>query len=110
MLKGPSANWIEVFPGVHRHRLVATEQSYQMEVRLEQGSEVPLHKHPQEQISYVVRGRLRFKIGDEVREVGPGESLVMPGDTLHAVWTLEEALVIDTFVPLRVEYLTADGD
>jgi quercetin dioxygenase-like cupin family protein len=110
MHKGPSTNWIEVFPGVRRHRLVATIQTYQMEVLLATGSKVPLHKHPQEQITYVVRGRLRFQIGEETFEVGPGESALMPGDTPHALWTLEEALVIDTFVPARTDYLVADGD
>lgn len=110
MARGPGANWIEVFPGVRRRRLVATDQLYQMEVRLALGSEVPLHKHPQEQITYIVSGRLRFQLGDAMIEAGPGESVLMPGDTLHAVWTLEEALVIDTFAPARTDYLVADGD
>ncbi len=110
MHKGPSANWIEVFPGVRRHRLVATNQTYQMEVRLATGSQVPLHTHPHEQITYVVHGRLRCQVGDETFEVGPGEAALMPSDTPHALWTLEAALVIDTFVPARADYLVADGD
>ncbi|NTU80621.1 MAG: cupin domain-containing protein [Chloroflexales bacterium] len=110
MITGPSANWIEVFPGVRRRRLVATTQAYQMEVLMAVGSEVPMHKHPQDQISYIVRGRLRFQVGDTISEVGPGEAVAMSGDTPHAVWTLEEALVIDTFAPPRADYLAADGD
>ncbi|PDV98950.1 cupin domain-containing protein [Candidatus Chloroploca asiatica] len=110
MMKGPSANWLEVFPGVRRHRLLATDQSYLMEVALEAGSTVPVHQHPQEQISYVVRGRLRFQSGDTITEAGPGEAVAVPGNTPHAVWALEDALVIDTFVPPRAEYLAADGD
>lgn len=109
-MRGPSQSWIEVFPGVHRHRLVASEQIYQMEVRLEAGAEVPLHQHPHEQISYVVRGRLRFQVGEELIEAAPGASVAIPGDTPHAVWTLEESLVIDTFAPCRADYLAADGD
>jgi quercetin dioxygenase-like cupin family protein len=109
-MHGPSKNWIEVFPGVHRHRLVASERIYQMEVRLEAGSQVPIHHHYQEQISYVVSGRLRFQIGDEQFDALPGISLAIPSDTPHAVWTIEESLVVDTFSPPREDYLAADGD
>lgn len=110
MVIGPSTNRIEVFPGVVRRRLLATDQLYQMTVDLAEGAEVPLHRHPQEQTSYVVSGRLRFQVGDSVVEVGPGEAIVMPGDTPHAVWTLAAAVVIDTFAPPRADYLAADGD
>lgn len=110
MITGPSSNRIEVFPGVVRRRLVATEQIYQMTVDLAEGSVVPLHQHPQEQIAHVVSGRLRFQVGDSFVEAGPGESVAIPGDTPHAVWTLTTAVVIDTFTPARTDYLAADGD
>lgn len=109
-MKGPSERWIEVFPGVVRHRLLSTGHVYQMEVRLAAGSEVPLHRHPQEQISYVVSGRLRFQVGEQLIEAAAGAAVAIPGDTAHAVWTLEESLVIDTFTPPREDYLAADGD
>lgn len=110
MVIGPSANTIEVFPGVLRRRLVSTAQIYQMSVDLAQGSVVPLHQHPQEQISYVVSGRLRFQVGDATIEAGPGDTIAIPGDTPHAVWTHEPSLVIDTFIPPREDYLAIDGD
>ncbi|RRR74708.1 MAG: cupin domain-containing protein [Candidatus Viridilinea halotolerans] len=110
MSTGPSANWIEVFPGVRRRRLLATDALYQMTVSLAAGSEIPRHQHPQEQVSYVVSGRLRMQIGDTLCEAGPGEAVAIPGDCPHAVWTLEEAVVVDTFVPPRADYLAADGD
>jgi quercetin dioxygenase-like cupin family protein len=109
-MRGPSQNWIEVFSGVHRRRLVSSERIYQMEVRLEMGSVVPVHQHPQEQIAYVVSGRLRFQVGDTQIEALPGSSIAIPSDTPHAVWTLEESLVIDTFSPPRSDYLAVDGD
>lgn len=109
-MRGPSQNWIEVFPGVHRHRLAASEQLYQMEVRLELGSAVPLHQHPQEQTTYVVRGRLRVQIGDALTEAGPGSLSRFPSNVPHAVWALEESLVLDSFAPARADYLAADGD
>ncbi len=110
MIKGKSANVIEVFPGVRRRRLVATAQVYQMTVELSAGSSIPLHQHPQEQISHVVSGRVRFQVGEAVIEAGPGESLAIPGGTPHAVSTLEPGLLVETFAPPRADYLAADGD
>jgi quercetin dioxygenase-like cupin family protein len=110
MSKGPSANRIEMFPGVSRRRLAATDQLYQMAVDLAAGAVVPMHQHPHEQISYVVSGRLRFQLGDSQVEAGPGESVLIPGELPHAVWALTDCLVVDTFSPCRTEYLAADGD
>ncbi|NTV63082.1 MAG: cupin domain-containing protein [Oscillochloris sp.] len=106
----PALNWIEVFPGIHRRRLAASEQLYQMEVRLEPESVVPLHQHPHEQTTYVVSGRLRVQIGDEQIEAGPGSIARFPSNVPHAVWALEASLVLDTFSPVRADYLAADGD
>lgn len=110
MQKGASASWVQLFPGVRRRRLAASDQTYQMEVLLDAGSEVPLHQHPQEQISYVARGRLRFQVGEATFEAEAGSSVLIPGNTPHAVWPLEESLAIDTFAPPRLDYLAADGD
>lgn len=102
--------WIEVFPGVYRRRVALTDRMYQMEVRLAAGSQVPLHSHPEDQVAYVVSGRLQFQVGDEIIDATPGRSVAIPGGTLHAVWTVEDTFVIDTFSPPRADYLQVDGD
>jgi quercetin dioxygenase-like cupin family protein len=109
-IKGPSAGWITMFPGVQRHRLGATAQLYQMEVRLDVDSHVPLHTHPHEQISYVVSGELRFQLGEARFSAPAGSSVVIPANTPHAVWATQASLVVDTFAPPRADYLAADGD
>ncbi|WP_298819179.1 cupin domain-containing protein [Chloroflexus sp.] len=101
--------WIELFPGVRRRRIALTERMYQMEVSLAEGSHVPLHSHPEDQVAYIVHGRLRFQLGDTFIEATAGSSVAIPGGT-PAVWTLEETLAIDTFSPPRADYLAVDGD
>lgn len=102
--------WIELFPGVHRRRIALTDRIYQMEVRLAAGSHVPLHSHPEDQVAYVVSGRLRFQVGEEIIDATAGRSVAIPGSTPHAVWTVEDTLAIDTFSPPRTDYLQVDGD
>jgi len=48
------------------------------------------HRHPSEQMMIVLSGRLRMRIGDEVREIGPGEVALIYGDQDHEQTALEE--------------------
>ena len=45
------------------------------------------HRHrTQEEVYYVISGRLEFKIGDDVLEVGPGNAVRVAADTWRSVW------------------------
>src|SRR5918993_5132472 len=48
------------------------------------------HYHRSEQMMLVLSGRLRMRIGDEVREIGPGELALIPGDAEHEQQALED--------------------
>ena len=50
---------------------------------LEPGMEKKPHSHPFEQLAYVVRGRVRFEIGDDIVEVGPGEVVRISSRFFH---------------------------
>jgi quercetin dioxygenase-like cupin family protein len=65
---------------------------------------VPEHTHPHEQIGYLSRGRLLFRIADEERVLEVGDSWCIPGDVPHVVMALEDSIAIDIFAPPRDEY------
>jgi quercetin dioxygenase-like cupin family protein len=48
------------------------------------------HHHKSEQIMLVLAGRLRMRIGNEVRDIGPGEAALIPGDEEHEQTALED--------------------
>jgi quercetin dioxygenase-like cupin family protein len=48
------------------------------------------HHHKSEQIMLVLSGRLKVRIGTEVREIGPGEAALIPGDAEHEQTALED--------------------
>jgi quercetin dioxygenase-like cupin family protein len=77
-------------------------------ITLAAGAVVPEHRHDNEQIATVVSGRLRFLVGGEEREVGPGESVLIPGGVPHRVDVLEPAVVLDAFAPRREDWLRGD--
>lgn len=85
---------------------------------LEPGMEVNPHSHPFEQLVYIVQGRIRFTIEDEVIEAGPGSLIRIPPDAVHCGEPLgdEPVMNLDIFNPIRedyrhlVEYQNADFD
>ena len=69
------------------------------------GAEGALHNHPHIQSTYVESGRFRFTLGDEEREVGPGDSFVIPSGQTHGCICLEPGTLVDCFTPRRDDFL-----
>ena len=108
MAQSSAERWIMMVPGIRRRTVAAGAQMMQMLVELDAGSHLPEHQHPHEQITHVLRGRLRLTVAGVPHELGAGSSLCIPGATLHFADTLEDALVIDTFSPPREDLLAED--
>jgi quercetin dioxygenase-like cupin family protein len=66
----------------------------------------PEHRHPHEQTSLVMSGRVRFFIEGEERICSPGDVLHFPSNCLHGATMMdEEVVLIDIFTPLREDFL-----
>lgn len=48
------------------------------------------HHHPSEQIIMVLSGRLRMRIDNEVRDIGPGEVALILGNQEHEQMAVED--------------------
>jgi quercetin dioxygenase-like cupin family protein len=87
------------------------------EVFLEAGCHVPTHAHVNEQLTIVLSGKLRFRIGAELGEeteqevvassagqkelvVGAREAVHFPSELPHAAEALEDTMVLDVFSPV----------
>ena len=101
-----SATPVEMLPGVVRRTLTEGERMMLIEVTLAQGTVVPLHTHPHEQIGYLASGRLLWELGDERRELAAGDSWLVPSNVPHQVTALDPSVAIDIFSPPREEYRT----
>ena len=98
-------SYIPALPGIERKTLVHGEQTLMVEFRLQQGFPLPRHAHPHEQTGYLVSGCLRLAIGDEVRELHPGDSWCIAGGIAHGAEVLEDSVAIEVFTPVRADYL-----
>jgi unsaturated pyranuronate lyase len=74
-------------------------------IELEPNSVVPEHSHENEQLGIVISGSVDFRVGDETRQLGPGETWSIPAQTPHEVVTGPDgAVMIDVFSPVREDW------
>lgn len=60
----------------------------------------PIHYHPTaSETFYVIKGKYSWTVGDDVFEVGPGDYVHIPANTLHTMVTHEEGIVQMTYAP-----------
>lgn len=92
-------------PGVTRQVLAESPEMMVVAFRFDAGAEGRLHDHPHVQATYVEAGRFAFTIGATTRDLGPGDSLVIPSGVRHGCRCVEAGTLIDTFTPRRDDFL-----
>ncbi len=70
------------------------------------GMQTNPHSHPFEQLAYIVSGRMKFVIGEDTFEAGPGSVIRIPPDVEHYGEPIgdEPVLNLDVFSPIRDDY------
>lgn len=97
-----------IWDGVHV-RVVHGDRITLGVIELDPNSVVPEHSHENEQLGMCLSGSLVFRVADESRELGPGETWTIPGNVPHEVQVGPEgAVVIDVFVPPREDWREAE--
>ena len=86
-------------------RVVNGERMTLASVDLQPNVKVPEHHHENEQMGIVLRGTMVFNIDGESRELGPGDTYVIPSHVQHDVVAGPEgATVMDVFAPIRADW------
>jgi quercetin dioxygenase-like cupin family protein len=91
-------------------QLVVGQRIMLARVLLKKGSHVPMHQHVNEQMTYILEGALKFKIGGEEIVVNAGEVLCIPSSMPHEAWALENTVDLDIFDPPRADWLNKTDD
>lgn len=69
------------------------------------GKTINVHRHDFDQITIMLRGKMRWQIeGEESTVVGPGHVLLMAAGVAHGGEVIEEAEYIDVFAPPRQDF------
>ncbi len=66
---------------------------------------IPSHKHPHEQITYVIEGEMEFTVEGETKILKEGDGVVIFSNQEHSARVLDKpAKAVDAWYPIREDY------
>src|SRR5438128_9682798 len=80
-----------------------------MEMWMPAGLGPPPHTHPGTESVYVLEGKLRYHIGEEVLDGSPGSFFFIPAGTLEFFEPTEELRVLVTYTPGGIDKFFAEA-
>jgi quercetin dioxygenase-like cupin family protein len=89
-------------------KVIHAESMTLARITLRKYAMVPAHSHPNEQITVLQEGKLKFTIAGEERVLNAGEMLQIPPDAPHSVEALEDSVALDLFSPVREDWIRGD--
>ena len=104
-LFGTELPTVAVDGGLIRKLMGYDGQLMLLEIKFNAGSIGYQHKHIHSQASYVVSGVFEVTINDVTKILRAGDGFYVEPDVLHGATCLEEGILIDTFSPMRQDFL-----
>jgi quercetin dioxygenase-like cupin family protein len=98
--------WERVTDKIER-RLLAGQQGMIVWWKMKAGAHAAAHRHPHEQIVWMLNGKMDFRIGNDRRSMVAGDVAVIPGNVEHEGIFPEDTDVVDIFAPPREDFLTS---
>ena len=74
--------------------VLRSEKMEVTKISFEKGKGADIHTHPEEQVMYVLSGRLQVTCNDETYVVEPGEATFNPSNAPHGVLALEDVTAL----------------
>lgn len=68
------------------------------------GNLIPFHSHPNEQLGYLLSGRVRVLTREVTVELGTGDTYSVPANVEHRIEIIEDADEVQVFTPPRQEF------
>ncbi len=93
----------ELAPGLTGYYTHGTNMTLGL-VEIKAGSNLPMHQHPHEQITYILEGQLDMSIDGKECKLTAGMYYVIPSNVIHGAVAVTDCKVIDVFSPVREDY------
>lgn len=97
--------WEATEPGVKRKIMAYGEDLMVVRVVFEAGAVGKAHQHPHRQASYVESGSFDVTIDGRTERLVAGDTFFVPANLVHGVVAREAGQLIDSFTPMRTEFL-----
>ena len=110
-------NWdqipMETVNPMMQRQIITGELMTIAKIYFNDGFLVPMHSHHNEQITQVISGLLKFRLGEngeENIEVGPGQAIVIPANVPHEALAVGDVVELDMWAPRRDDWLNQTDD
>ncbi len=97
--------WETPDTGVKRQIMAYNDSLMMVKVKFEKGAIGSVHTHPHTQATYVVSGTFEFTNNGECKTVKAGDGVYIKPNAPHGCVCLEAGTLIDTFSPIREEFI-----
>ena len=97
--------WEATEPGVKRKIMAYGEDLMVVRVVFAAGAVGKAHQHPHRQASYVESGIFDVTIDGRTSRLHAGDTFFVPSGLVHGVVAVEAGQLIDSFTPIRAEFL-----
>ena len=106
-LNSSEMEWHNPFDGVLR-QVVAAKNLTVCLYHMKAGLDFPMHDHPQEQMAYIIEGKIEFRVGEGEEEtkhlVGGGTFYCFAPGVRHGGHFIEDCIILDVFSPPMDKY------
>ncbi|MEX8547864.1 MAG: cupin domain-containing protein [Mucilaginibacter sp.] len=93
----------EIAPGFSS-KFIHTDSNTLNFIEVKAGSEVQLHQHVHEQLSFVLEGKFELTVDGLAKVLEPGLFAVIPPNVIHGGVAITDCRLIDVFSPVREDY------
>jgi len=97
--------WEQLDTLVSRQIMAYDEQLMVVKVHFKTGGIGAPHRHPHTQSCFVASGVFEFTVEGDTQTIRPGDCVYIHPDALHGCICIEEGTLIDTFSPMRKDFL-----
>jgi quercetin dioxygenase-like cupin family protein len=94
--------------GPFKSQMVSGQSLMAIWVNVKADTHTAAHRHPNEQITWLMEGRMEYRIDDgPLTSCGPGTVVQIPANVEHEVWYREDCRYFELFSPPRSDFLPA---
>lgn len=102
---GNEAEIEDLGDGIKRQMLGFNDELMAVKVWFEKGAEGYVHRHHHSQVTYVVEGEFHVNVNGVIKVLNTGDSFYIPPNLDHGAVTPTGGILIDTFSPVREDFL-----
>lgn len=86
-------------------RSIFLDKTMMTYMEFEPNAIIPEHKHPHEQITMILEGKMDMIVGGKKKIVSKGDVVAVPANIPHSAQILDNiAIAIDAWSPVREDY------